>query len=45
MVLTIWSLGGFRRLRIRWEIRGDIHDAFLKLACWSSPTDTSKYVR
>lgn len=24
---------GFRRLRIRWEIRDDIHEAFLKLAC------------
>ncbi|MBU3865741.1 IS5 family transposase [Streptomyces sp. 4503] len=23
----------FRRLRIRWEIRDDIHDAFLSLAC------------
>lgn len=25
-------LHGFRRLRIRWERRGDIHEAFLKLA-------------
>ncbi len=24
---------GFRRLRIRWEIRDDIHEAFLKLTC------------
>ena len=23
----------FRRLRIRWEVRDDIHEAFLKLAC------------
>lgn len=23
----------FRRLRIRWEIRNDVHEAFLKLAC------------
>jgi transposase len=23
----------FRRLRTRWEIRDDIHEAFLKLAC------------
>ncbi|BDM70015.1 hypothetical protein HEK616_35020 [Streptomyces nigrescens] len=23
----------FRRLRIRWEIRDDIHEAFLKPAC------------
>ncbi len=23
----------FRRLRIRWEIRDDIHDAFLTLGC------------
>jgi transposase len=23
----------FRRLRIRWEIRDDIHEAFLKLGC------------
>lgn len=26
-------LHGFRRLRIRWERRPDIHEAFLKLAC------------
>ncbi len=26
-------LHGFRRLRIRWEIRDDIHEAFLSLAC------------
>jgi len=23
----------FRRLRIRWEIRDDIHEAFLSLGC------------
>ena len=23
----------FRRLRVRWEIRDDIHEAFLSLAC------------
>ena len=23
----------FRRLRVRWEIREDIHEAFLSLAC------------
>lgn len=26
-------LRGFRRLRIRWEIRDDIHEAFLTLGC------------
>ncbi|GAA1328150.1 hypothetical protein GCM10009647_066220 [Streptomyces sanglieri] len=26
-------LHGFKRLRIRWERRADIHEAFLKLAC------------
>lgn len=26
-------LHGFRRLRIRWDRRADIHEAFLKLAC------------
>ncbi len=26
-------LHGFRRLRVRWERRADIHIAFLKLAC------------
>lgn len=26
-------LHGFRRLRIRWERRADMHAAFLKLAC------------
>ncbi|WP_411105308.1 transposase [Streptomyces sp. cmx-4-9] len=30
---TIALLHWFRRLRIRWEIRHDIHEAFLKLAC------------
>ncbi|MFE9687780.1 hypothetical protein [Streptomyces sp. NPDC006285] len=27
------QLHWFRRLRIRWEIRDDIHEAFLSLAC------------
>ncbi|MDQ1015174.1 hypothetical protein QFZ43_001723 [Streptomyces afghaniensis] len=35
---TIALLHWFGRLRIRWEIRDDIHEAFLKLArsliCW-----------
>ncbi|MCC3773867.1 IS5/IS1182 family transposase, partial [Streptomyces sp. UNOB3_S3] len=26
-------LHGFKRLRIRWERRADIHEAFLRLAC------------
>ncbi|MFF7330842.1 IS5 family transposase [Streptomyces sp. NPDC008150] len=30
---TIAWLHGYRRLRIRWERRADIHEAFLKLAC------------
>ncbi|WP_412544434.1 IS5 family transposase [Longispora sp. K20-0274] len=30
---TIALLHGFRRLRVRWEIRDDIHEAFLTLAC------------
>ncbi|MDN3258040.1 IS5 family transposase [Streptomyces sp. MA25(2023)] len=30
---TVAWLHGFRRLRIRWERRADIHEAFLKLAC------------
>ena len=30
---TIAWLHGFRRLRIRWERRADMHEAFLKLAC------------
>jgi transposase len=30
---TFAWLHGFRRLRIRWERRADIHEAFLKLAC------------
>jgi transposase len=30
---SIAWLHGFRRLRIRWERRADIHEAFLKLAC------------
>jgi hypothetical protein len=35
---TIALLHWFRRLRVRWEIRDDIHEAFLSLAgaiiCW-----------
>ena len=30
---SIALLHWFRRLRIRWEIRDDIHEAFLNLAC------------
>ncbi|WP_368856222.1 transposase, partial [Lentzea flava] len=30
---TFALLHWFRRLRIRWEIRDDIHKAFLSLAC------------
>jgi transposase len=30
---TLGRLHWFRRLRIRWEIRDDIHEAFLTLAC------------
>ena len=30
---TIALLHWFRRLRIRWEIRDDIHEAFLRLGC------------
>jgi hypothetical protein len=30
---TLALLHWFRRLRIRWEIRDDIHDAFLTLGC------------
>ncbi len=30
---TFALLHAFRRLRIRWEVRADIHAAFLKLAC------------
>jgi transposase len=30
---TLGLLHWFRRLRIRWEIRDDIHEAFLTLAC------------
>ncbi|MEV5122036.1 IS5 family transposase [Streptomyces decoyicus] len=33
---------GFRRLRVRWDIRDDIHEAFLKLACC---VITYRYVR
>ena len=35
LVLLHW----FRRLRIRWEIRDDIHDAFVTLGCGSSAGD------
>ena len=35
----------FRRLRIRWEIRDDIHEAFLRFACaiirWRRPYNIS----
>jgi transposase len=30
---TIALLHWFRRLRIRWEVRDDIHEAFLSIAC------------
>ena len=30
---SVALLHWFRRLRIRWEIRDDIHEAFLRLAC------------
>jgi transposase len=30
---TLAWLHQFKRLRIRWEYRADIHEAFLKLAC------------
>lgn len=30
---TLAWLHQFKRLRIRWERRADIHEAFLKLAC------------
>lgn len=30
---TFALLHAFRRLRIRWEVRADIHEAFLKLGC------------
>ncbi|REE57724.1 DDE family transposase [Streptomyces sp. 3212.3] len=30
---TFAWLHGFRRLRVRWERRADMHEAFLKLAC------------
>jgi transposase len=40
----------FRRLRIRWEIRDDIHEAFLRFACaticwrnWPVALDTGGY--
>ncbi|GAA2078794.1 hypothetical protein HKK74_17665 [Actinomadura alba] len=37
---TIALLHSFRRQRIRWEIRDDIHEAFLTLAA-ASPADLS----
>jgi hypothetical protein len=30
---SIALLHRFRRLRVRWEMRGHIHEAFLSLAC------------
>jgi hypothetical protein len=30
---TVALLHWFRRLRIRWEIRDDIHEAFMSIAC------------
>ena len=33
MEQSITLLHRFRRLRICWEIRDDIHEAFLSLAC------------
>ena len=30
---TIALLHWFRRLRVRWEVRDDIHEAFMSLAC------------
>lgn len=30
---TVALLHWFRRLRIRWEVRDDIHEAFLSIAC------------
>jgi len=30
---TLALLHWFRRLRIRWDVRDDIHEAFLRLAC------------
>lgn len=30
---TFALLHWFRQLRIRWEIRDDVHEAFLRLAC------------
>jgi hypothetical protein len=42
---TIALLHWFRRLRIRWEIRDDIHEAFMTLAaaiiCWRHLTRRS----
>ncbi|MGC4864834.1 hypothetical protein ACLQ3B_05285 [Micromonospora sp. DT53] len=33
MEQTIALLRWFRRLRVRWEIRDDIHEGFLTLVC------------
>jgi hypothetical protein len=33
VVQTLALLHWFRRLRVHWEIRDDIHEAFLSLAC------------
>jgi len=30
---AIALLHSFRRLRIRWEVRDDIHEAFLSIGC------------
>ena len=42
---SIALLHWFRRLRIRWEIRDDIREAFLSLACaiicWCRPRNLS----
>jgi hypothetical protein len=42
---SIALLHRFRRRRIRWEIRDDIHEAFLSLAgaiiCWGRPANAS----
>ncbi|GAA2814628.1 hypothetical protein GCM10020219_103860 [Nonomuraea dietziae] len=40
---TFALLHAFRRLRIRWEVRADIHEAFLKLPAHSSAGDASPH--
>ncbi|GAA4243274.1 hypothetical protein [Dactylosporangium darangshiense] len=30
---TVALLHWFRRLRVRWEVRDDMHEAFMSLAC------------